>query len=57
VAALNHAVAAAQAHGPASGLAMIAPLLDDPRLRRHHRLHAVHAHLLELEGQLARRPT
>ncbi len=45
---LNRAVAAAMAHGPDAGLA----LLDDlgERLGDHHRLHSVRAHLLELAG-------
>ena len=30
---------------------MLDPLLEDRRLRRHHRLHAVRAHLLELAGR------
>jgi RNA polymerase sigma factor (sigma-70 family) len=47
---LNHAVAVAMAHGPAAGLAMLEALLADPAMRRHHRLHAVRAHLLELAG-------
>ncbi|HSS66920.1 MAG TPA: DUF6596 domain-containing protein [Nocardioidaceae bacterium] len=51
VVTLNHAVAAAMAYGPESGLAMVEPLLDDPQLRRHHRLYAVHAHVLELAGR------
>ncbi|MEP7113558.1 MAG: DUF6596 domain-containing protein [Ilumatobacteraceae bacterium] len=51
VVTLNRAVAAAQANGPDAGLRLIEPLLDDPRLRRTHRLHAVHAHLLELDGR------
>ena len=46
---LNHAVAVAMAHQPAAGLAMLEPLLDDPTMQRHHRLHAVRAHLLELQ--------
>jgi RNA polymerase sigma factor (sigma-70 family) len=50
---LNHAVAVAMAHGPAAGLAMLDPLLADPALRRHHRLYAVRAHLLELDGDPA----
>ena len=41
VVTLNHAVAVAMVDGPAAGLAMLDPLLADPRLRRHHRLHAV----------------
>ena len=28
------------------------PLFDEPSLRRTHRLHAVHAHLLERAGRL-----
>ena len=51
VVTLNHAVAVAMVDGPAAGLAMLQPLLDDRRLRRHHRLHAVHAHLLEMAGK------
>lgn len=47
---LNHAVAVAMAHQPAAGLAMLEPLLDDPAMRRHHRLYAVRGHLLDLEG-------
>jgi len=45
---LNRAVAAAMAHGPGEGLA----LLDDlgERLGDHHRLHAVRGHLLEQAG-------
>jgi RNA polymerase sigma factor (sigma-70 family) len=50
---LNHAVAVAMAHGPAAGLAMLDPLLADPALRLHHRLYAVRAHLLELDGDPA----
>ena len=48
--ALNHAVAAAMVHGPAEGLALLAPLDRDSRLSGHHRLAAVRAHLLELAG-------
>ncbi|SDS56762.1 RNA polymerase sigma factor [Actinopolymorpha singaporensis] len=51
VVTLNHAVAVAEVDGPAAALRMIEPLLADRRLRHHHRLHAVHAHLLELEGR------
>ncbi|MEN3613374.1 sigma-70 family RNA polymerase sigma factor [Plantactinospora sp. ZYX-F-223] len=47
---LNHAVAAAMAQGPQAGLALLAPLDADNRVARHHRLHAVRAHLLELAG-------
>lgn len=45
---LNRAVAAAMAHGPSAGLALLDGLGD--RLGDHHRLHAVRAHLLELAG-------
>lgn len=48
---LNRAVAVAEVHGPGAALALVDPLLADPRLRRNQRLHAVHAHLLELEGR------
>jgi RNA polymerase sigma factor (sigma-70 family) len=51
VVTLNHAVAVAMVHGPAAGLAMVEPLLEDRQLRRHHRLHAVQAHLLEMAGK------
>jgi RNA polymerase sigma factor (sigma-70 family) len=47
---LNHAVAVAMVDGPAAGLAMLQPLLQDRQVRRHHRVHAVHAHLLEMDG-------
>jgi len=47
---LNHAVAVAMAHEPAAGLAMLDALLADPAMQRHHRLYAVRAHLLELNG-------
>ncbi|MEO6501768.1 MAG: sigma-70 family RNA polymerase sigma factor [Jatrophihabitantaceae bacterium] len=51
VVTLNHAVAVAMVDGPAAGLRMLEPLLRDKGLRRFHRLHAVRAHLLELDGQ------
>ena len=51
--ALNHAVAAAMVHGPAAGLELLAPLDADERLRGHHRLAAVRAHLLERAGDRA----
>lgn len=47
---LNRAVAAGMAFGPARGLALLAQVADDPRLAGHHRLYAVHAHLLERSG-------
>jgi RNA polymerase sigma factor (sigma-70 family) len=45
---LNRAVAAAMAHGPRAGLALLDDLGD--RLGDHHRIHSVRAHLLELAG-------
>ncbi|XRQ15042.1 RNA polymerase sigma factor [Actinomadura welshii] len=47
---LNHAVAVAMARGPRAGLELLAPLEGDARMARHHRLHAVRAHLLEMAG-------
>ncbi|MFE1596009.1 RNA polymerase sigma factor [Nocardia sp. NPDC058705] len=47
---LNRAVAVGTAFGPKEGLALADPLLDDPVMVRHHRTHAVRAHLLELIG-------
>jgi predicted RNA polymerase sigma factor len=45
---LNRAVAAAMAHGPGSGLALLDGLGE--RLGDHHRLHSVRGHLLEMAG-------
>jgi RNA polymerase sigma factor (sigma-70 family) len=50
MASLNRAVAVAMVDGPAAGLALLASLDDDPRLRDHHRLLSVRGHLLELAG-------
>ncbi|HSC02878.1 MAG TPA: DUF6596 domain-containing protein [Solirubrobacteraceae bacterium] len=47
---LSRAIAAAMADGPGSGLAYLRPL--EARLAGHHRLHAVRAHLLEMDGRL-----
>ncbi|WP_328959345.1 RNA polymerase sigma factor [Kitasatospora purpeofusca] len=47
---LNRAVALALVDGPAAGLAALAPLEEDRRFARHHRLLATRAHLLELLG-------
>src|SRR5713226_527407 len=47
---LNRAVAVAMVHGPAAGLELVGHLEADARMARHHRLHAVRAHLLELAG-------
>ena len=53
VVALNHAIATAMVHGPNAGLALLAPLEDDERLRVSHRLDAVRGHLLERAGERA----
>ena len=37
--------------GPKAGLALLAPLQHDERLRGNHRLEAVRAHLLERSGE------
>jgi RNA polymerase sigma factor (sigma-70 family) len=50
---LNHAIAAAMVHGPATGLDLLNALDSDDRLAGHHRLDAVRAHLLELTGETA----
>jgi RNA polymerase sigma factor (sigma-70 family) len=47
---LNHAIAAAMVHGPASGLELLDALDTDPRIAGHYRLDAVRAHLLEMSG-------
>lgn len=51
--ALNHAVAVAMAEGPKKGLALLEKLDRDPRIRDHHRLDAVRAHLLERSGDVS----
>ncbi|HCT80799.1 MAG TPA: RNA polymerase subunit sigma-24 [Micromonosporaceae bacterium] len=48
---LNRVVAAAMVHGPQAGLEILTTLEADNRMARHHRLHAVRAHLLELAGE------
>jgi predicted RNA polymerase sigma factor len=48
---LNLAIATAMVEGPAAGLARLDALADDARLRGHHRLDAVRAHLLERAGE------
>ena len=50
---LNRAVAAAMVHGPGKGLALLDELETDSRIANHHRLHAVRAHLLELNRNFA----
>jgi predicted RNA polymerase sigma factor len=47
---LNRAVAVAEVHGPRAALDVLADLSRDERMSRHHRLHAVRAHLLERAG-------
>ena len=51
--ALNRAIATAMVHGPAAGLALLAPLDADERVARGHRLDAVRGHLLERAGDRA----
>ena len=48
VVTLNRAVAAAMAHGPPAGLALLEEV--DERLAGHHRVDSVRAHLLEMTG-------
>lgn len=50
---LNLAVAAGMAESPERGLRITRRLVDDPALSRNHRVHAVHAHLLVMNGQPA----
>jgi predicted RNA polymerase sigma factor len=50
---LNHAIAAAMVHGPATGLALLKVLDDDARMAGHYRLDAVRAHLYERAGDRA----
>jgi RNA polymerase sigma factor (sigma-70 family) len=47
---LNRAVAVAEVHGPAAGLALLDALSADERLSASHHLVSVRAHLLELAG-------
>jgi RNA polymerase sigma factor (sigma-70 family) len=53
IVALNHAVAVAMVAGPSSALALVEKLAADPRIKDHHRLDAVRAHLLERSGDVA----
>ncbi len=53
VVTLNRAVAVAMVHGPEAGLELLATLDGDERVADHHRLHAIRAHLLELDGETA----
>lgn len=47
---LNRAVAVAMTLGPDHGVAIVRDLLEHPAMQRHHRAHAVLAHLLEQLG-------
>jgi RNA polymerase sigma factor (sigma-70 family) len=47
---LNRIVALAMVEGPRAGLDRLASAAANPALARHHRLHAVRAHLLEMAG-------
>jgi predicted RNA polymerase sigma factor len=47
---LNHAIAAAMVHGPATGLELLKTLDADERMAGHYRLDAVRAHLFEMAG-------
>jgi predicted RNA polymerase sigma factor len=38
-------------HGPRAGLSLLDPLGQDARLKEHHRLAAVRAHLYERAGE------
>ncbi len=53
IVALNRVVAVAMTHGAQAGLASLAAIADDPRLRESHRVDAVRAHLLERAGDRA----
>jgi RNA polymerase sigma factor (sigma-70 family) len=48
--ALSHAIATAMVDGPTAGLHLLEELDADGRMKNHHRLHAVRAHLLEMAG-------
>ncbi len=49
---LNRAVAVAMVGGPEAALAIIEQFSDDEALGHSHRVHAVRAHLLEMQGDL-----
>jgi RNA polymerase sigma-70 factor (ECF subfamily) len=50
---VNRAVAVSFASGPRAGLALLEPLLDDPRLAGHQPLYAAHAELLRRADDMA----
>jgi RNA polymerase sigma factor (sigma-70 family) len=47
---LNHSIAVAMVHGPREGLKRLDALDAEGSLAGHHRLYAVRAHLLEMDG-------
>jgi RNA polymerase sigma factor (sigma-70 family) len=47
---LNRAVAVAMVHGPQAGLDVVAEVAAGGKLAGHHRIDAVRAHLLEMDG-------
>ncbi len=49
---LNRAVAVAMVQGPRAGLELLATLAGDVRLKDHHRLAAVRAHMHEMAGDV-----
>jgi RNA polymerase sigma-70 factor (ECF subfamily) len=49
---LNRAVAVARTDGPQPALALLAPLLGDERLDRYAAMHAAHAEILRLAGEV-----
>jgi RNA polymerase sigma-70 factor (ECF subfamily) len=53
VVTINRAAAVAQADGPHVGLAILSPLVADPRLARYQPLQAARAELLARAGDLA----
>lgn len=53
MATLNRAVAVAMVHGPRAGLALVATLEHDERIRDHHLTFAVRGHLLGMAGDPA----
>jgi len=53
VVTLNRAVALARVRGPRAGLELLSTIESDPQMAATHRLSAVRAHLLELDGDLA----
>ncbi len=52
MATVNRALAVAMVSGPDAGLDLLASLDGDERVSRHHRLHAMRGHLLQMAGSL-----